>query len=100
MNEESDDHLDEVGESNCEEEELDDDEMSIECDSVCQTNNKKDMQQQKAARKQTFIFGECKICNDKATGVHYGIITCEGCKVRFWINRTSFLEYQNRTEIF
>ncbi|XP_005095260.2 uncharacterized protein LOC101860559 [Aplysia californica] len=22
----------------------------------------------------------CAICNDKATGLHYGIITCEGCK--------------------
>lgn len=22
----------------------------------------------------------CMICDDKATGLHYGIITCEGCK--------------------
>ncbi|GFN82738.1 nuclear receptor subfamily 6 group a member 1-a [Plakobranchus ocellatus] len=22
----------------------------------------------------------CAICNDKATGLHYGIVTCEGCK--------------------
>jgi hypothetical protein len=22
----------------------------------------------------------CNICEDKATGLHYGIITCEGCK--------------------
>lgn len=22
----------------------------------------------------------CMICEDKATGLHYGIITCEGCK--------------------
>nr|ASL70536.1 nuclear receptor [Brachionus calyciflorus] len=28
----------------------------------------------------TFPFGKCKVCNDKATGVHYGIATCEGCK--------------------
>lgn len=26
-------------------------------------------------------FGNCKICNDKATGIHYGVATCEGCKV-------------------
>ena len=26
-------------------------------------------------------FGMCKICNDKATGIHYGIPSCEGCKV-------------------
>lgn len=26
-------------------------------------------------------FGLCKICNDKANGIHYGIPSCEGCKV-------------------
>lgn len=31
--------------------------------------------------KSTFPFGKCKVCNDKATGVHYGVATCEGCKV-------------------
>jgi hypothetical protein len=23
----------------------------------------------------------CKVCFDKATGIHYGVATCEGCKV-------------------
>lgn len=27
-----------------------------------------------------FSFGKCKICDDTATGIHYGIATCEGCK--------------------
>ncbi|CAF1435496.1 unnamed protein product, partial [Didymodactylos carnosus] len=27
-----------------------------------------------------FPFGRCCVCQDKATGVHYGIATCEGCK--------------------
>ncbi|RNA00341.1 hypothetical protein BpHYR1_024429, partial [Brachionus plicatilis] len=36
--------------------------------------------QNKLRRKSTFPFGKCKVCNDKATGVHYGISTCEGCK--------------------
>jgi hypothetical protein len=26
----------------------------------------------------------CRVCLDKATGVHYGIVTCEGCKVIFF----------------
>lgn len=28
----------------------------------------------------SFNFGKCKVCKDKATGIHYGIPSCEGCK--------------------
>ncbi len=24
----------------------------------------------------------CGVCHDRATGVHYGLATCEGCKGR------------------
>jgi hypothetical protein len=33
----------------------------------------------------------CKVCNDKATGIHYGVATCEGCKVYFEISFEFFL---------
>lgn len=29
-----------------------------------------------------YEFGMCRICQDQATGIHYGVPTCEGCKVR------------------
>lgn len=41
-----------------------------------------DCKQQKSKPTQ-FNFGKCKVCKDKATGVHYGIPSCEGCKVIF-----------------
>ncbi|CAF4950911.1 unnamed protein product [Rotaria sp. Silwood1] len=31
-------------------------------------------------KSEPFPFGKCLICHDIATGVHYGVITCEGCK--------------------
>nr|ASL70613.1 nuclear receptor [Brachionus koreanus] len=30
--------------------------------------------------KSSYSFGKCKVCNDRATGIHYGIASCEGCK--------------------
>ena len=26
-------------------------------------------------------YENCKICNDVSSGFHYGVFTCEGCKV-------------------
>lgn len=26
-------------------------------------------------------LGDCRICLGKANGLHYGVISCEGCKV-------------------
>ena len=27
---------------------------------------------------------QCVVCLDLANGVHFGAVTCEGCKVRAW----------------
>ena len=30
------------------------------------------------------ILPPCRVCGNKASGLHYGVNTCEGCKVRFY----------------
>jgi hypothetical protein len=47
------------------------------------TNNLDENQLNQANKRprSTFPFGKCKVCTDKATGIHYGKATCEGCKV-------------------
>lgn len=34
----------------------------------------------------TKTFVPCKVCGDKASGYHYGVTSCEGCKVSYKFN--------------
>nr|ASL70547.1 nuclear receptor [Brachionus calyciflorus] len=45
-----------------------------------------------------YNFGNCKICNDKATGIHFGICTCEGCKGFFRRSLTKHKKYRCRNK--
>lgn len=38
-------------------------------------------QRQKRTAKNPHLFGKCQVCGLVANGVHYGVESCEGCKV-------------------
>ncbi|XP_067941730.1 probable nuclear hormone receptor HR3 [Watersipora subatra] len=40
----------------------------------------------------------CKVCSDKSSGVHYGVITCEGCKGFFRRSQTNAQNYHCQKE--
>lgn len=39
----------------------------------------------------------CKICGDKSSGIHYGVITCEGCKVSYHPSPSLGVSYSVKT---
>ncbi|RNA16748.1 Ecdysone-induced 78C [Brachionus plicatilis] len=43
-----------------------------------------------------YDFGLCRICQDHATGIHYGVCTCESCKAFFKRSSSRFSSYRCR----
>jgi len=46
-------------------------------------NNNNEFNKSEMKSTLTSIINHCRICNDEASGVHYGVITCNGCKSFF-----------------
>jgi hypothetical protein len=35
------------------------------------------------SQKHSLKFGCCQVCNDKANIIHYGVLSCQSCKIFF-----------------
>ncbi|CAD5121734.1 DgyrCDS10211 [Dimorphilus gyrociliatus] len=72
-------------------------ELSCDDDRNYEDKNEKKMKCRTLVSSSRYHLALCKICNGSASGIHYGVLSCEACKIFFKRSDTKYQNYQCRT---